>query len=655
MTRALLGRGAVGRHRHDAAAAADRELHGAGRAGVQRVVAAHADALAGLEAAAALTDDDLAPGDGLAGEHLHAEAFGVRVAAVAGGAEALLVCHLLRRLLGGLGLRATPRAAAVARAARADDVGDLDAGEVLPVAGALAIAALGLELEDPQLLAANVLDDLRVDANPREVVGTEHDVVGAEHDGLERHGGARLIGQALDEEGLALLDAVLLAAGLHDRIHAGFSVCGSCFRLGSGTAPSASAATAPRLRGYRIVFARALLCLAVLGRGLLGGDALLLGDLCAVLLGIGRRLAARAPARRGGGLGDLFRGRRLLGCRRLLRRRGLGLLAPRPGRPRGLLGLRLGRLRGRGGRRGRRGRGRAVVDEHRGRRGPPGLDDPHEALLAHVRAAAGDRHDVAVDLRDRVIDLVHVRLHDLDEHLVAVVEGDRLVADLVERALHHDLEVVERQALRAGEQEVLARLDLHDVQHARAVAGELARHARVHLHEERLGLAGRAGAELAQPALELDRDRLLRQDDAVAVAGRARPSHDLAHALRDVLARHLDQAELGDLGGERLRAVLVERLAQRLEHRLAVARPRHVDEVDDDDAADVAQAQLVDDRLGRLEVRARDRVLQARLLAAPDERAGVDVDDRQRLGVVDHQVAAAGQVDAARDEAADHL
>src|SRR4051794_41925298 len=101
MTRALLGRGAVGRHRHDAAAAAGRELHGARRAGVQRVVAAHADALAGLEAAAALTDDDLAPGDGLAGEHLHAEAFGVRVAAVAGGAEALLCGHLPRPPPGG--------------------------------------------------------------------------------------------------------------------------------------------------------------------------------------------------------------------------------------------------------------------------------------------------------------------------------------------------------------------------------------------------------------------------------------------------------------------------------------------------------------------------------------------------------------------------
>ena len=162
-------------------------------------------------------------------------------------------------------------------------------------------------------------------------------------------------------------------------------------------------------------------------------------------------------------------------------------------------------------------------------------------------------------------------------------------------------------------------------------------------------LARRARRELAQAALELDRDRLLGEDDAVAVAGRARAGHDLPHALGDVLARHLDEAELGDLGGERLRAVLVERLAQRLQHGVAVAGARHVDEVDDDDAADVAQAQLVDDLLGRLEVRARDRVLQARLLAAADERARVDVDDRQRLGVVDHQVAAAGQVDAARD------
>src|SRR3954463_1150433 len=93
MTSGLLRRGGGGRHGHDPAAAADPELDGPGGARVQRVVAAHADALAGLEAAAALAHDDLAAGHGLTGEHLHAEALGVRVAAVAGRAEALLVCH----------------------------------------------------------------------------------------------------------------------------------------------------------------------------------------------------------------------------------------------------------------------------------------------------------------------------------------------------------------------------------------------------------------------------------------------------------------------------------------------------------------------------------------------------------------------------------
>ena len=61
--------------------------------GEDRVVLADADAVAGLEAGAALADDDLAAGHGLTGEHLDAEALGVRVAAVAARAEAFLMCH----------------------------------------------------------------------------------------------------------------------------------------------------------------------------------------------------------------------------------------------------------------------------------------------------------------------------------------------------------------------------------------------------------------------------------------------------------------------------------------------------------------------------------------------------------------------------------
>src|SRR5690349_5536060 len=93
-TEARLGRGvAVGHDVHDAPATTADELDGAGRLGEQRVVLADPDAVARAEAGAALADDDLAAGDDLAGEHLHAEALGVGVAAVAGGAEALLVCH----------------------------------------------------------------------------------------------------------------------------------------------------------------------------------------------------------------------------------------------------------------------------------------------------------------------------------------------------------------------------------------------------------------------------------------------------------------------------------------------------------------------------------------------------------------------------------
>ena len=109
--------------------------------------------------------------------------------------------------------------------------------------------------------------------------------------------------------------------------------------------------------------------------------------------------------------------------------------------------------------------------------------------------------------------------------------------------------------------------------------------------------------------------------------------------------------DLDDVG---LGPVLVEGLAQRLQDHVAVLRPRHVDEVDDDDPADVAQPQLADDLVGGLDVDLRDRVLEP-ALALAGEAAGVDVDDRQRLGVIDDQVAAGGQVDPARERRAERL
>jgi hypothetical protein len=88
---------------------------------------------------------------------------------------------------------------------------------------------------------------------------------------------------------------------------------------------------------------------------------------------------------------------------------------------------------------------------------------------------------------------------------------------------------------------------------------------------------------------------------------------------------------------------LPELFFQRLHHALAVAALIHVDEVDDDDAAEIAQPDLAHDFLDGIDVGLDDGVFQARRLA--DVLAGVDVDGDQRLGLVDDDVAAALQPD----------
>ncbi|MNV14097.1 hypothetical protein D3C71_1047710 [compost metagenome] len=63
----------------------------------------------------------------------------------------------------------------------------------------------------------------------------------------------------------------------------------------------------------------------------------------------------------------------------------------------------------------------------------------------------------------------------------------------------------------------------------------------------------------------------------------------------------------------------------------------HVDEVDDDDAAQVAQPQLARHRLCRLQIGAEHGFFQ---IALANERTGVHVDGGHRLGLVDDQITA---------------
>ena len=61
--------------------------------GIQRVILATTDIVAGMELGAALTYDDVTGYHDLATEFLDAQAFRLRIASVAGRARRFLVCH----------------------------------------------------------------------------------------------------------------------------------------------------------------------------------------------------------------------------------------------------------------------------------------------------------------------------------------------------------------------------------------------------------------------------------------------------------------------------------------------------------------------------------------------------------------------------------
>ena len=105
-------------------------------------------------------------------------------------------------------------------------------------------------------------------------------------------------------------------------------------------------------------------------------------------------------------------------------------------------------------------------------------------------------------------------------------------------------------------------------------------------------------------------DRVGVDDDAAPAAVLAGLGEDLDEPRADPLAGHLDEAERGHLGDLVLRAVAAEALEQAADDEVAVALEDHVDEVDDDDPADVAQPELADDLLGRLDVVLGDRLLE---------------------------------------------
>src|SRR5690606_26448535 len=109
-----------------------------------------------------------------------------------------------------------------------------------------------------------------------------------------------------------------------------------------------------------------------------------------------------------------------------------------------------------------------------------------------------------------------------------------------------------------------------------------------------------------------------------AVAVEARFVHRAAQALARPLARHLDEAELADAVDRRLGLVLGEALLEGAPDALAVLRLFHVDQVEDDQTADVAEAQLVGNLLDGLQI-GLQRSLFEILAPLADETSGVHV------------------------------
>src|SRR5262249_23470522 len=192
---------------------------------------------------------------------------------------------------------------------------------------------------------------------------------------------------------------------------------------------------------------------------------------------------------------------------------------------------------------------------------------------------------------------------------------------------------------------------VHQVPQLLSLVGlEQLRHLDVAVHHQRRVLeVGRLAPDLAE---DLVGDRGGGLHEALAAAVAAVLVEHPADGLADPLPGHLHKAELADAEHVGLRLVAAQRLLERLEDLVPVLRLLHVDEVADDDAADVAEPELVDDLLRRLHVDLGDRLLEALL---SDVAPGVDIDRGERLGLVDDQVAAALEPHLALGGAADLL
>ncbi len=165
--------------------------------------------------------------------------------------------------------------------------------------------------------------------------------------------------------------------------------------------------------------------------------------------------------------------------------------------------------------------------------------------------------------------------------------------------------------------------------------------------EADVGADGELGAEDLEV---IERDRELahdieahafgRFDEAGAFAVRAVEIDGALEAWPHALAGEFDDAELAHAQDFGFGAVVLEVVVKALLQLAAMALVAQVDEVADDDTAEVAQLELAGDFVGGFHVGFEGGHLGVVVIA---EFAAVDVDGDDRLGGVDDKRAAAGQ------------
>ncbi len=143
-------------------------------------------------------------------------------------------------------------------------------------------------------------------------------------------------------------------------------------------------------------------------------------------------------------------------------------------------------------------------------------------------------------------------------------------------------------------------------------------------------------------AQDCQRQRFNITNDAGAVATRANDAAAFAQRWTQALTGHFQQAETRDATHLDAGTVLFQAFADFLFHGALVLGWRHVDEVDDDQAADITQTQLAGDFFSRFQVGLQCGFFD---VAAFSGARRVDVDGHQSFGRIDDDGATGRQFD----------